>query len=372
MRNYNIDILRSIIMLFIVIWHSILHGIAIPGSIDLTNLIHIEIVNYSIIQLLIYLTSISVNCFILISGYFSINSKRTNYDRILKVWFQTFFYSFIIYLLLSIIGIIPFKVTTIIKSLLPISTNQYWFMTNYIPLVLIGPYISKTIINNSQKENFKILIVLSFLTLTLFSISNQTFPLGKINTSGYNFIWFIYVYIVGGYLRLYEPFMNKTKLLYYIFIVLLFSSSIAATLNHIRTGENTFFSINYNGISFIFSVLFFLTIKNLKFNTNNVINKTLIKIAPYTFGVYLIHDNSFIRNILWYKNLFQFESHFDTYYFVPYLLAISILIFVICVCIDKMRSLLFNALQVDKGVTLIRIKLAYVFNRFYYKFVEHK
>lgn len=88
--------------------------------------------------------------------------------------------------------------------------------------------------------------------------------------------------------------------------------------------------------------------------------------------MYLIHDNFFIRNILWYRNLFQFESHFDTYYFVPYLLAISILIFVICVCIDKMRSLLFNALQLDKGVILIRVKLAYVFNRFYYKFVEHK
>lgn len=91
MRNYNIDILRSIIMLFIVIWHAILHGIAISGSIDFTNLNHIETANYGIMQLLIYLTSISVNCFILISGYFSINSKQVNYDRILKVWFQTFF-----------------------------------------------------------------------------------------------------------------------------------------------------------------------------------------------------------------------------------------------------------------------------------------
>lgn len=282
------------------------------------------------------------------------------------------FYSFIIYLLLSIIGIIPFKVTTIIKSLLPISTNQYWFITNYIPLTLIGPYISKTIINNSQKENLKILIILSFLTLTLFSISNQTFPLGKINTSGYNFIWFTYVFIVGGYLRLYEPFMNKTRLIYYIFIALLLFSAIEATINHIRTGENTFFSINYNGISFIFSVLFFLIIKNIRINTNNVINKTLIKIAPYTFGVYLIHDNFFIRNILWYRNLFHFENHFNTYYFVPYLLAICILIFSVCVAIDKTRSLLFKVLQVDKGITFTRIKLSETFNRFYYKFIEHK
>lgn len=120
-------------------------------NVDLTNLSQIEIGNYGIIQLLAYLTSISVNCFVLISGYFSINSKRVNYDRIIKIWLQTVFYSFIIYLLLSTLGIIPLEFTTIIKSLLPILTRQYWFITAYIPLMLMSPYISKLITENSQK-----------------------------------------------------------------------------------------------------------------------------------------------------------------------------------------------------------------------------
>lgn len=357
-------------MLFIVIWHAIVHGIAISKNVDLTNLSQTEIGNYGIIQLLAYLTSISVNCFVLISGYFSINSKQVNYDRILKIWFQTFFYSFIIYLSLSCLGIIPFKIIHIIKSFIPVITLQYWFITCYIPLMLISPFLSKMIIVNTKKNNTKLLLILSFFTLTFLTINNTVFPLGRINTGGNNLIWFIYLYIVGGYIRLYEPFIHKNKLLSYLFVILLLIFSIKRTSDHLTTGVETFFSIHNNEITFIFSVLLFLIVKNIKLNTNNAISKVLIKIAPYTFGVYLIHDNFFVRDILWYRNLFQFESHFDTYYFVPYLLAISILIFVICVCIDKMRSLLFNALQVDKGVTFIRIKLSETFNRFYHKFIE--
>ena len=359
-------------MLFIVIWHAIVHGIAISKNVDLTNLSQIEIGNYSLIQLLAYLTSISVNCFVLISGYFSISSKRVNYDRIIKIWLQTFFYSFIIYLLLSSCGIIPFKIVHFLKTIIPVTTLQYWFITCYIPLMLISPFISKMIVSNSKKSNTKLLLILSFFTLTFLTINNTVFPLGKINTGGNNLIWFIYLFIVGGYIREYEPFIKKTKLLSYLFVILLLLFSIKRTVGHLTTGAETFFAIHNNGITFIFSLLSFLIIKNIKLNTNNVINKTLIKIAPYTFGVYLIHDNFFIRDILWYRNLFQFENHFNTYYFVPYLLAISILIFSICVVIDKMRSLLFKALHVDKGITFTRIKLSETFNRFYYKFIEHK
>lgn len=243
-------------MLFIVIWHAIIHGIIISKNVDLTNLSQIEIGNYGIIQLLAYLTSISVNCFVLISGYFSINSKRVNYDRIIKIWLQTVFYSFIVYLLLSISGIVPFNITTIIKSILPISTGQYWFITVYIPLMLISPYISKLIIENSQKDNIKILLILSLFTLTFISVKGQFFPLGKINTKGMNLIWFIYLYIVGGYIRLYEPFITKTKLLCCLFIVLSVFLSIKATINHITIGVHTFY-INYNEYTFILSVLFF-------------------------------------------------------------------------------------------------------------------
>lgn len=359
-------------MLFIVVGHAIVHGMAIFKSCDLTHLSQIEIVNYGIVQLLVYLTSISVNCFILISGYFTINSKQVNYNRIIKIWFQTFFYSSIIYLLLSAIGTIPFKITTEIKTLLPVITKQYWFITCYIPLMLISPYINRIIVGNSRKDNFKNLLILSSITLTFISFNTFYIPIGFINTYGHNIFWFIYLYIVGGYIRLYEPLSNQTKLLSYIFVVLLLLVSINGIVSHLTTGINPFFSIHNNGVIFIFSLLSFLIIKNIKLNISNAINKILIKIAPYTFGVYLIHDNNYIREILWYKQLFQFEEHFNTYYFILYLLAISILIFVICVCIDKMRSLLFNALQVDKGVTFIRVKLAYVFNRFYYKFVEHK
>lgn len=372
MRNYSIDILRSMIMLFIVIWHSIIHGIAISKSIDLTNLSNTEICNYSIIQLLAYLSSISVNCFVMISGYFLINSKQINYNRIIKIWIQVSFYSLIIFFILSGLGIIPFKITLIIKSLLPVTTNQYWFITVYIPLMLIAPYISKIIIGNSKKENTKIIIILSFITLTFIHINKYSFPIGSTNTNGMNIIWFIYLFLVGGYIRIYEPFKNNTKLLFYIFVSILVILSIVETFNQISTESNTLFYIKNNGVTFVFSVIFFLIINNSKINVDNIINKLLIKIAPYTFGVYLIHDNNFIRELLWYKNIFHFENHFNTYYFVLYILAISILIFSVCVIIDMLRNRLFQILHVDNIVTYIKIKSVFIFNHLYNKFIGNK
>lgn len=48
--------------------------------------------------------------------------------------------------------------------------------------------------------------------------------------------------------------------------------SIKSIVSHLITGTETFFAIHNNGITFIFLVLSFLIIKNIRINTNNVIN----------------------------------------------------------------------------------------------------
>jgi len=69
-----------------------------------------------------------------------------------------------------------------------------------------------------------------------------------------------------------------------------------------------------------------------------------VKIAPYTFGVYLIHDNYYIRNYLWSK--FDWNSSLNSEFFLAYMLATTITIFCVCVLIDYGRNLLFRVLRI--------------------------
>ena len=47
---------------------------------------------------------------------------------------------------------------------------------------------------------------------------------------------------------------------------------------------------NYNGLPFILSVLVFIMIRQMQISESGFW-KVLVKLAPYTFGVYLIHDH---------------------------------------------------------------------------------
>ena len=74
-------------------------------------------------------SGVAVNCFVLISGYFlcdQVVKKR----KLLSQWIQVEMYSVGIYLVLCIIpkAEVTFSAKTLVRQMLPILTNQYWFL----------------------------------------------------------------------------------------------------------------------------------------------------------------------------------------------------------------------------------------------------
>ena len=66
----------------------------------------------------------------------------------------------------------------------------------------------------------------------------------------------------------------------------------------------------------------------------------LCKIAPYTFGVYLIHENVVIRD-LW-TGWFGVEKVKDSLLFVPYMILVIVCLFAVCMAIDYIRACIFK------------------------------
>lgn len=89
-RNSNIELLRFILMFFIFLWHILVHAYEIKsGPYSSVQATHIQLIMCSIFVP-------SVNCFMLISGYYGINftkDKATSF--ILQVFFipMDYYYS---------------------------------------------------------------------------------------------------------------------------------------------------------------------------------------------------------------------------------------------------------------------------------------
>lgn len=271
--------------------------------------------------------------FILISGYFMIE-KEFKIKKLLKLIFETIFYSIVIILILMITNNIEFSIKTIIKSILPISYNQYWFITFYVGLYIFSPFINK-FANRMNKEEYNNLLIISFLTLVILPtiiVQGDSFYNG--------FIYFVFLYLVGGYIRKYDVIVEKRKLNKIICIVMLFMICcsvlcmyLSQKINIASKGTTYFTKANSIPI-FILGISIFLKFKEIKINNNKLIEV----FGKTSFAVYLISDNPNLRLIIW-KDIFKAQEFFtaNTLILILHIFATIITIYIVCSIIDLIR-----------------------------------
>ncbi len=328
-RNSNIELLRIISITMIVISHFCTHGI---GNEIISNL------NFSVNRFLLeFLTwgNFGSILFVLISGYYLINSNKIKLKKLLCLILQILFYSFLIYLVLVLLKIQPFSIKDLIKSIFPITYKQYWFASAYIIIYLFHPYINKLLNEFSQKEHL-IFIILMFI---IFSILH-TLTTG--DYYGNEIIQFIMFYSIGAYLFKYNSSNKNNVKIMIVSLVLMILSIICIDLLVTHIPKFYKYSNYYNSIYFlsrtspfaiIFCVSLFKCFINLKPKTNSFINL----IGSLIFGVYLISDNPHLRPIIW-NSIFNSKSFVDSPYLILYIIFSVLLIIIACLLIELVRK----------------------------------
>ena len=131
-RNSSIELLRIISMVMIVFHHFAVHG----GFEWEASNVSIPLFWYNFI---IMGGKIGVDVFVLISGYFLVNSKGNaiNFRRILKFWGQVFFYSITIYVIFGISGISDLGIEHLFYAFFPITFSAWGFASTYFVLYLL-------------------------------------------------------------------------------------------------------------------------------------------------------------------------------------------------------------------------------------------
>lgn len=325
-RNSNIEILRIISMLFIVVSHYSIHGeislTALPVGI---NRLILEITR---------LGNIGVIIFILISGYYMIGQKNIQLKKILKLLFQVSFYSLLIYILFIILGLESFSIKTFIKNIFPVIFNKYWFATAYILLYLLSPFINKFLNNLEKKEHLLFLIV----TLVLFSII-PTFTAQKLY--GNELIQFMMFYSIGAYLRKYPDNLFTRKKINLIMLlgttILLIMSSLTFDLLGTKMEIFNSRSCYFFNRSSILAILFSISLFNLFINKKEFNNKYINLISSCTFGVYLIHDNTLVREAIW-VDVFKNHDYVYSNNLFFHMIICVIIVYIACIIIEYIRK----------------------------------
>lgn len=353
-RNHAIDLLRIISMLMIIM----LHLYTYSNINDYTEMFSIEYVISSIMK---SICIVSVNCYVLTSGFFY-DKNHLKLKKILNIIFETLFYSIIIYFLLLFMNQINFSVKDLLYVFLPTLTREYWFVTTFLGLYLLSPILNSIIDKLTNKE-LTYMVLIGFLLFVIYY--NFFFFTDNLNFGGATgIVWFVYLYVVGAYFKKYVRKRKiKQSVSAFLIVLLLALLSKAFFIGlYLLTNKNIFligapvFDSVYNSIfGFLTSIFFFNIFSNLKIEIkSNFVYRVFSLFSSSTLAVYLIHDNNYLRGILWNSINFKFSNVFE-YLFLIFL--IPVLIYIIASVIDLIRknvfSLIFNNKKVNCKFTKI-------------------
>lgn len=331
-RMSNFELLRIISVILIIAHHYSVHGIWIDKTAGLS-------LNNAIIDFLAIGGKIGVSCFILITGYFNIKTTFS-IKKLFKLVFEVLFYSIGIFIIFNLFKINGFDASLLImiQSFLPITFSLYWFITLYIVIYMFSPYLNKLLFSLKKIELQKLILLLIIIGYIIPTFTTKNLGLGE-------FIIFITLYIIGGYLRIYYENVKQLKykkyLIYFIICyILIFVSQLLLELMATKytfalDKINYFIGLNKLPV-LITSLLLFGYIKNL-----NIKNELINHISQTSLGVYLIHDNYFVRILLW-QFIFKNNNYYQTNFLFIHAVIAIILTFVICVIIDIIRIKIFE------------------------------
>ena len=333
-RHYGLDLLRILSMLMVLFCHLSNYSYGL-------GLIAENSPSYYIRQVLIAFCIVMINCFVLTSAYFLVKQKF-RLSRLFKLELTVIFWLAVCCIINAINKVPDFWENEFLIPFFPVTLRVMWFYSAYMGMCLLSPLFNLAIRHMNKGIHLTTCIVLVLMA----TIFNNAMANTNAFTfyDGYNLAWFVVLYFVGGYIRLYvDP--SKIKVWPLILIYVLMSASIVGdwfllkwlratyTWFEPRFYENT--PYNYNSIfTFISSVAFFIIFLKVKIRTK------LKFCAPHVFAVYIL-DRGYVRTT-------QYEYAYIIANIPISLLQIFvaiILIFSFRILLDYLRSLLFKLFE---------------------------
>lgn len=323
-RSYGIDFLRLILMYMVCMLHVLGHGGVLEASVEGTA-------EYKVFWFLEALSYCAVDGFAIISGY-TANGKPRKYEKLVEMWLQALFYSFGVTAILTVIGINDvFGTKDILKSVLPVTSNYFWYFTAFFALFLSMPVLNRylfAIDTNTAKKSF-IVIVLLFSMMETVSYAFAT-------NGGYSAIWLMVLYCIGVLakrINLFEKWRTPTLIMLWALCIIL-SWGL-----HIFVGIRRL--INYVSPTILFSGMIMVVL----FSRLKVKGSIIKKISPLAFGIYLFQLNRVVWDGIL-NTAFSWIVDRPLYIGVALVFVFAFALFIVGLVVEYIRSRSANLLRI--------------------------
>ena len=172
-RNYGIDLLRVVAMLYVVILHTLGQGKVLSN-------VPVNSSQYMTAWFMETWAYGAVNIFALISGYvgFCEKEKKYNYSAYLVMWLQVVLYGVSSTLIFNIFHPEIVTKNDLYQMFFPVTNGLYWYFTAYTGLFFLIPVVNAGIRNCPEADLKKLLIVIVVL-FSAFDRVAKRFGLGN-------------------------------------------------------------------------------------------------------------------------------------------------------------------------------------------------
>lgn len=328
-RNVSLDLLRILSMLLIIFLHSIDHsGVLEQAENCGTGM-------YLYVRYMYALCQVCVNLYIMLSGYFMISSKF-RLQKLISLWMEAAFYSFIFKLLFMLTGAESFSITSLASCFFPILTGRYWFLTIYVGMYALSPFMNMLVRALDKKQH----LLLNLTLFALMSLWSSIHPAiaGMNSGGGWGLAWFVVLYLAAAWLRLYYPPRRKHAMsCFAAFLLIPLLMAVAYCLipvGMVHSVANNWFSYDAAPV-YIMTLCLFIGFLNIDIRSARL-SKMILRIAPLTLGVYLIHAHANVSPWLW--NMLNLPARMEYATFSIEQTIYVLLIFSVCIFIDSIRK----------------------------------
>lgn len=314
-------------MVMIIIHHMIVHALGYSSfrNNTLDNLLIPES-QFICSTFINFLTIGSVNCFVLISGYFGI---RPTSSKIKFLIYSLLFYTIIFNILPSLIEGAYLKAFI---NCLFLSHSPYWFVVDYLFLMIFTPIINSYFSLHNKNQITTIIIFLIILSCYFGFIWGN-----PVNSNGYTLIQFILMYSIGRWISIWNFSLKKSySIIIYIFSCILCTFAAYCLFNFDKIQFVWRITYYNNPLVILSSVSLFLWFKDFDYH-NAIINN----ISRSSLSIYLIQSSSLVSTYMYkcIRNYVQTGSWGNIWF---HIILISLIVAIFSIVFDRIRLILFK------------------------------
>lgn len=335
-RNYGIDLLRLVLMYMVCMLHTLGQG-------GILSACEAGTAEYKVFWLMEIMAYCAVDGFAIISGYTAADKPR-KFEKLADMWFQAFFYSFIVTVILILAGLNPeWSMKELVKLALPVTFETFWYFTAFFALFFAIPLLNRFVFSIDERtaKISLILVVALFSCMELVAGSFKT-------QSGYSALWLMVLYCVGALAKRGKVLERKRT----ITLIILWMACILVTW-YVRVFLGIGRLTNYVSPTILASGLIMVVL----FSRLRLKGTIISKLSPLAFGIYLFQRNPVIWNT-YLQGRASFAAQTGIAAGVRYAFAIAGGIFLSGLIVEFVRSRLAKVLRIpvlsQKIVTLVQ------------------